>query len=155
LIIYKICGLKISQLKNFINRDIFKIIKEDNMTPIEIIAIITATLILVKCFVWVLKPQWGMKLIEKFLKNPLVPFVIYFILVLIVGYYVIQDMNIVQIAAVLLLSVYIIKMIMSLYSRDFISPIKKIYEKQNWQKWFAILILLLLACIIIMFGVYT
>jgi hypothetical protein len=118
------------------------------MTPLEIIALIAAILIVVKCLVWIARPKGFTKLAEKIFKKSGAIAVGYFILVLVIGYFVFQELSIIQIVAVLLMSTYLIKGIMSMYGKEMIPFVKKVYEARDWREWVIIVGLLIIAGII-------
>ncbi|MCL5018150.1 MAG: hypothetical protein M1416_00055 [Candidatus Pacearchaeota archaeon] len=118
------------------------------MTPIEIIALIAGILIIIKSLIWIAKPKIGLKVAEKFFKNPAVPIITYLILVLIIGFYVFQELTIAQIVAVLLMSSYLIKMVLSAYGKELMPLMRKVYSGTTWQKWFVILVMLIIVGII-------
>lgn len=116
------------------------------MTPIEIIALIAAILIIIKSLIWAAKPKWVINLAEKFFKAPAVPVLGYLALSLIIGYYVIQELTIIQIVAVLLMSAYLIKMVMSMYAKETLNYAKQVYRKTNW---FVVIMLLAIAAAVL------
>jgi len=115
------------------------------MTPLEIIALITAIVIIAKAFVLIAKPKGISVFIDKFFKRKGIP-VFYFILFLIVGYFLIKELTIVQIAAALTLSSLFIGMMYSMYSKEMADFAKKMYNKKNW---LVIFIMFLIAGIIL------
>jgi hypothetical protein len=72
------------------------------MTAIEILATIFSVLILVKLITYIIAPRPVMNFAEKLLKKKLWVSIIYFTLAIIVGYYVLCSLSIVQVAAVML-----------------------------------------------------
>ena len=115
------------------------------MTPIEIIALITAIVIIVKALILIAKPKSINKFIDKFFKSKAIP-IFYLLLFLIVGYFLIQELTIVQIAAALTLSSLFIGMMYSMYHKEMAEFAKKMYNKKNW---LVIFIMFLIAGIIL------
>ncbi len=72
------------------------------MSALEIIATIFAILVLVKMVVVLINPQvWMKKVAEPLLGNPWLATTVYGVLAIVVGYYVLTRMNIVDVAAVM------------------------------------------------------
>ena len=86
------------------------------MTPIEILALIVAVVVLLKCIVLLVRPKFAIRLVNSALKRPRSLILIYLLAILIVGAYVFMELTVVQVAAVLLLSSLLFRMLMLLYS---------------------------------------
>jgi len=72
------------------------------MTPIEILAIIIAVFILLKLSIITINPKFWMKIAEAALSNYTITTITYLLLAVVVGYYIFNSLNIVQVAAVML-----------------------------------------------------
>ncbi len=117
------------------------------MTPVEIIALITAGIIIIKSILLIFKPKFFISLAEKVFKRSSILVVIYFILALIVGYFALQELTVAQVAAVLLLSSLLIKMILASYSKGLSTMVKETMQKKT--NWFAIAVMLITAVAIL------
>ena len=94
------------------------------MTPIEILATIFAILVLVKLLIIAIRPASWMKISEAILKKSTLTTISYLVLAVIVGYYVLASLNIVQVAAVMLLTSILIALGWVPYSNSFSTVIK-------------------------------
>lgn len=121
------------------------------MTPIEILALTTAILIITKLIVMIFKPRFFFKIAEKVIKYRHTLMIIYLFLAIIVGYYLLQELTIIQIAVAMLFASFVIKAILVNYTRGTLSLMKEAYFNTNW---FVIIIMLLLA-ILILASLYT
>ena len=72
------------------------------MAPIEILATFFAVFVIVKLVVVTVKPGLWMKWAKGILKNELLISLIYFVFAVIVGYYIFEELTVVQVAAVTL-----------------------------------------------------
>ncbi len=88
------------------------------MTPIEIIATILAVFILVKILIIFISLESWLKIAEALLKKRLLSTIIYSAFVVLVGFYVFSELNIVQIAAVMLFTSLIIALAIALIKTE-------------------------------------
>jgi hypothetical protein len=86
------------------------------MSTIEIFAVIFAGLTLAKIIVVVTNPKAWMNFVEPLYKNPMVTTVVFLILAVFTGYYVLQVVSVVEVAAVMLFLVFLIGIGMMPYS---------------------------------------
>ncbi|MFH0906913.1 MAG: hypothetical protein ABIC36_02410 [bacterium] len=77
------------------------------MTAIETLAVIVAVLTLVKIATLIINPKIWMALVDLIYRNKSVSSVIYVIIILISGYYVLQSVSIIDIGAVTLFIVFL------------------------------------------------
>jgi len=85
------------------------------MTPIEILALIFAILVLVKLLFVAVNPKLWMKGMESILNNYVFTTVVYVLLAVITGYIIFRSLSIVQVAAVMLFSTVLIGLTMVPY----------------------------------------
>ncbi len=89
------------------------------MTALEIIATIFALLVLIKLVVVLINPQlWMKKVAEPLLGNPRLATAVYAVLAIVVGYYVFANLNIVDVAAVMLFTALVMGVGMMPYSKE-------------------------------------
>ncbi len=88
------------------------------MTALEIIATIFALFVLVKMVVVLIDPQiWMKKVAEPLLGNPRLATTVYGVLAIVVGYYVLTRLHIVDVAAVMLFTALVMGVGMMPYSK--------------------------------------
>ena len=88
------------------------------MTALEIIATIFAIFVLVKMVVVLIDPQiWMKKVAEPLLGNPRLATTVYGVLAIVVGYYVLTRLYIVDVAAVMLFTALVMGVGMMPYSK--------------------------------------
>ena len=108
------------------------------MTPIEIMATIFAVLILVKMITLLINPKAWMKSVANPLLNNVTPtMAIYLIFAIITGYYILQEMNIIQIAAVMLFTSLLFGLNLMPYAKEFLKMANKTLKtrKQMLKTW--------------------
>jgi hypothetical protein len=113
------------------------------MTPIEILAVIFAALVLVKLLFIAVDPKIWMKGVESILNNYVFTTVVYVLLALITGYIIFKSLNIVQVAAVMLFTSLIIGLTMIPYSKEFLALGKELASTRSQifrRAWLAIVI---------------
>lgn len=89
------------------------------MTALEIIATIFALLVLIKLVVALINPQlWMKKVAEPLLGNPRLATTVYGVLAIVVGYYVLTRLYIVDVAAVMLFTALVGGVGMMPYSKE-------------------------------------
>ncbi len=101
------------------------------MSPIEILAIIFAVLTLVKLLITNIFPKTQIKIAKAILNRPTLTGIISFILSLIVGYYILTTLSIVQVAATMLLLSLLIGVAYSVYSKKLLSLIVEIVKEKR------------------------
>ena len=119
------------------------------MTPVEILALITAIIILLKCVMLIVRPKFAMKWLNSALKRPRSLVLIYLLAIIIVGAYVFMELTIVQFAAVLLLSSLLFRMLMLLYSPQSVRRFAQ--ESLNRVPWILIIVFALFAIWILIY----
>src|SRR3989338_11237923 len=87
------------------------------MTPIEILALIFAIGILVKIIAVLVNPKSNLKLAEMMLEGTGVLRIIYLILLAITGYYLLLELNIIQISAVMLFALILVALAFIPYNK--------------------------------------
>ena len=117
------------------------------MTPIEICALIFAILVLVKLIVISINPRKWMDLAETLLKSHGYFSIVYLILAVIVGYYLMQELTVIQIVSAMLFTMLLAGLTMMQYpgpilklSRETLKD-KKVLSKN----WFSVLIWIAIA----------
>jgi len=116
------------------------------MTPIEIIALILIALAFIKMVILLVKPKAWMNLTKSIYSNKILIQVVAFILASILLYYLLQELTIVQILAVIAFTAFLV--VLGLASE--VEFIVKKYEAQIkngslWKKhWFYVLVWLVL-----------
>ena len=124
------------------------------MSPIEILALIFSILILVKILAAFINPKSNLKLAEMMLEGTGVLRVIYLVLLAVVGYYLLWELTIIQISAVMLFALILVALVFIPYhkhaleiGRDLVKSRKKML-KHNWLQmliWAAIAVWTLVA----------
>lgn len=110
------------------------------MTIIEIFAIILAVLTLAKIITCLVNPRAWMKLIEPLFKNPAVTTVVYLILAVATGYYVLQSVSIIELGAVMLFFVFLIGLGLMPYSETLFKLRDEMIKKGVKRAWPAVII---------------
>ncbi len=126
------------------------------MTPIQILALVFALIGLIKLIVILVKPEGWLKVTEKvYSGNRGVTTFIFLILTIIVGYYVLQVLTIVQVAAVFLLMSMIMGLTMVQYKDTILNFAREIYNDPSMVKnsWLIIVIWIVIS-LWILYGVF-
>lgn len=112
------------------------------MTPVEIIALILALAVLIKILVIIVKPTAWVKFIDPVIKNSKVMVWICLILAATVGYYLLQELTVVQIVASMLFVSLLMGMSLYSYPEIIISMKKQVIKKGNLFKknWLTIIV---------------
>lgn len=110
------------------------------MTIIEIFAIILAVLTLVKIITILINPRAWMKLVEPLFKNPNVTTTVYLILAVVMGYYVLQSVSIIEVGAVMLFFVFLVGIGLMPYSETLFKLRDEVIEKGVKKAWPAVII---------------
>ena len=117
------------------------------MTPIEIIALIFALAVLIKLIVVIFSPKKWMKFAESWLKMGTGLMIIYLIAAIVIGYFLLQSLTIVQIAAAMLFTAMLMGVGVMMYPGPVLKLGKEILNKKNVVKknWLSLLIWIILA----------
>ncbi|MDP2967507.1 MAG: hypothetical protein Q8N87_03820 [bacterium] len=115
------------------------------MTTIEIFAAILAILTLVKIITCLINPRAWMKLVEPLFKNPAVTTVVYLILAVVTGYYVLQSVSIVEIGAAMLFFAFLMGVGLMPYSETLFKLRDEVIEKGVKKAWPAVIVWLAFA----------
>lgn len=116
------------------------------MTPIEIIALILIIVGIIKIIVMAFNPKSWMNFAKGIWKTPMLG-VIYFILALIVFYFLLQELSIVQILAVTAFVALLMGLQFARYSKETMNFANKLFKtkKDMWAKnWIYIVIWIIL-----------
>jgi hypothetical protein len=117
------------------------------LTPIEIIALILIITSLIKIIVIAISPNtWKISVVNPIFNKPKLTGTISLILAAIVLYYLLQEINIVQILATMVFFALLISISFSIYHKELTKLVNNIYNKNKILKeaWFYILIWLVL-----------
>jgi len=102
------------------------------MRPLEIIAVIFITVSLIKIISLSVNPQfWNRNIVKKIFNNSHVSSLISFILSLVVLYYLVQEISIVQILAVMAFAGLLILYGFSISGKEVIDLLNKIYKDRS------------------------
>lgn len=117
------------------------------MTIIEIFALIVALAVIIKIGVLMINPKQWIKLTEKIWKVPYIVLVVSLVLAGVVLYYLLKDLTIVHVFAVMLFIVLISAATLSVYIKDFLAIAHKFSKEKNFAKkaWIPILLWILLS----------
>lgn len=110
------------------------------MTVIEIFAVILAILTLAKIITCLINPRAWMKLVEPLFKNPAITTVVYLILAVVTGYYVLQNTSIVEIGAAMLFFAFLMGIGLFPYSDTILKLRDEVIEKGVGKAWPAVII---------------
>ena len=118
-------------------------------TPIEIIAVIFATLVIIKIiFVIFNKKAWYENVVKSVYNGS--NSILLLILAAVLFYYSIKELSIVHIFAVMAFSGVLFGSALSKYSKEFLPLLKKIYSKElDAMQWGFIIIFLILAILVL------
>ena len=123
--------------------------RENKMTftPIEIIALILIITSLIKILVIAINPNiWKNSVVNSIFNRPKLTGLLSLILALIVLYFLLQELTIVQVLASMVFFSLLIATSLSIYHKELNKLVKEVYNKNNILKkaWFYILIWLVL-----------
>lgn len=112
------------------------------MNPIEILAVIFSVLVLIKLIVIVIKPKvWLDNVVKPIYNNNIVSMLVFGIVTLISGYYLLQVMNIVVLGAVALFVSFLMALNFLLFPKETLKLSELMLKKDNVGKfWFLILV---------------
>ncbi|HJN62521.1 MAG TPA: hypothetical protein QGH92_02960 [Candidatus Parcubacteria bacterium] len=116
------------------------------MTSIETLAIIFALLTLTKLIVVIIDPKIWMKfVVNPIYKNTLVATVVYAILLVIVGYYLLSAISIVEFGAVMLFAILFMGIGFLPYLKTVLKLKEEVIEMGIGKAWLSVIIWLVLA----------
>lgn len=101
------------------------------MTPLEIIALLGALMIIVKLVVVAMKPKLWMKMPDHVFKHPKVAMVVSLLVAFLMLYFMIAEMNIIQIFAGVLFGAFMMFSVMASYSKEFTEAVKKMLKDKH------------------------
>lgn len=112
------------------------------MNPIEILAVIFSVLVLIKLIVIVIRPKvWLDNVVKPIYNNNVVSMLVFGIVTLISGYYLLQVMNIVVLGAVALFVSFLMALNFLLFPKETLKLSELMLKKDNVGKfWFLILV---------------
>ena len=115
------------------------------MTPVEIIAVIFAILVIVKMVtVWFVKPNFAMKMTKMFMSNRIIVTVGFVIVAAVIGYFLIAEMSISQIVAASLFGMIIYGLFIVQYPDEYLK-LAADAMKNKTRVWLPSLIFLVLS----------
>ncbi len=118
------------------------------MTPVEILALIFAVAVLGKILVMLVKPKLMVKVVDKMLlKNHPLLALVYLAGAVVVGYYLLQTMTIVELAAATMFVALLIGFSYMAHAKIFAKSAKEFLKGKNPLKkcWFQVIIWVLFA----------
>ncbi len=120
-------------------------------TPIEIIAAIFATLVIIKMiFIIFNKKAWYENVVKTVYNGSGSNSLLLLIIALVLFYYLIKELSIVHIFAVMAFSGVLFGFALSNYSKEFLPMLRKVYGKDlNTIQWGFIIIFLVLALLVL------
>lgn len=119
------------------------------MTPIEIIALIVAIVAAIKIIVVLIKPKaWLNSVVKPVYSKPTLTMLVSLILAVLVLYYLLMELNIIQIFAVMAFLALIMALSFAAYFREIVGLAEKMLRDNHVIKraWLAILIWIILIC---------
>ena len=121
------------------------------MTPLETLALIFALLILLKMIIVLINPKAWLNLTKSLFNKKPVTALIYFILMIIAGYYVFTSLSIIQISAVMLFTSLLIALAWVPYAQTMMDLRKKVIKQDHIlrKNWLTFLIFLIIAMLIL------
>jgi len=117
------------------------------MTPIEIMASVVVGLSLIKIIVVSIKPEVWMNNVVRGIYGHKISTPIFFILAVGGLYFLLQELTIIQIMAVMFFFMFVFGLSLMAFAKDFLPFVESIYRNKTeiWRKsWFAALIWLVL-----------
>lgn len=105
------------------------------MTALETISVIFAVIILAKfVFLLFMKPKMIKKMAEKMLKKPMAITILYLIFAVILGYYLLAELTIVQIIPAMFFGIMLYALMLIQYPKLMLGFSKE-YAKDRWKVW--------------------
>ncbi len=114
------------------------------MTPLEILALIFAVAILGKALVYLISPKGLTGMADKLFKNTTLLTVIFLVLAVVVGYYVIAALGIVAVVATVLFAHLLIGILFAQFPKQYTGMAKEILKSKT-KTWLLFLIWIALA----------
>ncbi len=116
------------------------------MTPIEIMALIIAVFAIIKMLVILINPKSWMSVVKTIYAKPVITGVVGLVLALITLYYLLEELTIVQIFAVILLVYFLMLMGVAGYSKELLKWVEGMLKDKRVLKkaWLALIIWILL-----------
>jgi len=117
------------------------------MTPIEIMALVVAVVVLVKLVVLMIKPIKWMGVAEAVYGKPVITIIVSLILAGISLKYLLEVVNIVQIFAVMFFFMFLMALSVSIYAKDLLVLGRKMLKDKNMLKkaWLAFIVWIVLS----------
>jgi len=118
------------------------------MTAIEVLATIFAVIVLIKVIILFFSPKSILPATKILIKGNAVFKIIYLVLALIVGYYILQSLSIVEISAVFLLYALLIGLVFIPYAKSMINLTKAMVKNKTKflsKNWLIVLIMLIIS----------
>ena len=126
------------------------------MTPVEILALIFAVLVLVKVLLVMFNPQLRIRIAENLLQQSTLLMFIYTLGAALAGYYLLMDLTFVQIAAVMLFTTLLIGMASIPFGKELIHLVRQVMKNrvEYLQKSYFTLILWMCIAIYILYSLF-
>ena len=118
------------------------------MSEIAILATIFALFILLKISIVLINPRGWFKVADAILRNTIITTIVYLVLAVIVGYYILRNFSIVQVAAVMLFSSILIGLGMLPFSETLLTIRDEMLRSRSdilRKTWFTLLIWIAIA----------
>jgi len=115
------------------------------MTPIEIIALVFAIIILVKAVMVFFNANPMMKFVEKIYDKTVLLTAVYLVFLVIVGYFLLMELNIAQVFAAALFGIMLYALVLIQYPKELLSFSKKALKNRRkaWLPWLIFIFLAL------------
>jgi len=104
------------------------------MTPLEILAVTFAVVVLIKLLVLLIQPKSWIKISNSFLKEGSATTFVYLILVLLVGYHIFSYLSVIHVAAVMLFTSLLIGLSVLPYGKVMVPLTREILKDKNLVK---------------------
>lgn len=121
------------------------------LSPVEILAVVFAVAVLLKVLIFAIKPSYLIRkarlIIQK--KDSVTFMAGHLVIFLVVGYFVLQELAITQIAAVMFLTVILVGMTLRVYPRTLLKVINDIANIGPERAWLPLLIWALIAVVVL------
>jgi hypothetical protein len=116
------------------------------MTPVEIIALIFALVVLLKMVLLLfIKPDAMLKLAEKMFKRKGFMIALFLVLIVVLGAFLLGEMSIVQIMAAGLFGIFVYALIFALYPEEYLKLVKAtMHQKKKAWLYFVVWVVLAL-----------
>ncbi len=125
------------------------------MTPIEIIAVIFAILILVKIIVVFIRPKAWIRFAETITRNHLIITLVYIILAIILGYYVFSVFSVVTVFVIAIFGILLMAIGLIPYFESIIKTTKKMTREKILQSFWLSLLIWLIFAIWVLYVVFS